>query len=275
MTKIAAVGAAALSRRDHVAVAISAVEQLARLTVYQLSVRRKISGYAVGQLRESIFSLAELALGTIDAAGDRRHASYFAPYFSGTKQNTLKHTLITIVNRVAEEDDASLIDHVAHNFAEWSEGLFEQTRKLLVMSVTVRSGFTFDLSHWIADVSQILLALASNEMCERHLAEKLRKNALFLMGSFSWVATDRDTVSFVENYQWTEQLFRAALLGRARGDQKYEKEAFEMLLHWAGAAGRHQSGWAILEQALCGLAVLAAEAKDKLDLLSETIRGPE
>jgi hypothetical protein len=79
----------------------------------------------------------------------------------------------------------------------------------------------------------------------------------------TWIPDDKDTVTFVENFQMTETLFEAAVNARNRGCDEIAREIGESLLSWTFKGGRYQTGWGVLERGLCGLAAFAVYGGDE------------
>lgn len=59
----------------------------------------------------------------------------------------------------------------------------------------------------------------------------------------------------------TEMLFKAAVDARRRGCPELADDIGKMLLSWTFKAGQYQTGWAILERSLYGLATLALKKR--------------
>jgi len=106
-------------------------------------------------------------------------------------------------------------------------------------------------------VTKLLLALSNAPACDNYYRDKLRKHAHWLIFTLSWVPDDEETVIFVENYQMTETLFEAAMDAYKLDCLEFSVEVRGLLLRWAFKGGRHQTGWAILERSLYGIATLA------------------
>ena len=73
---------------------------------------------------------------------------------------------------------------------------------------------------------------------------------------------DEETVKFVENFRMTETLFEAAMDARTRDCPNLADDIEKIFLSWTFKAGRHQTGWAILEKSVYGIATLALLAND-------------
>jgi len=73
----------------------------------------------------------------------------------------------------------------------------------------------------------------------------------------SFVPDDIETVKFVETFDMTETLFKAAVDARNCDCPDIAADIAGLLISWMFRGGQYHSGWAILEHSVCGLAVLA------------------
>ena len=163
---------------------------------------------------------------------------------------------------IAAEPDNESAKTVIRNIERWADGLYRTEKELLLTAVEARSSFTFDIIHWVASVTEILLAISSAPACDDHNRKELVKHARWLIAVLTWIPDNKDTVTFVENYQLTEVLFEAALAAH-NYDSDVAKEIQDSLLSWVFKGGKYQSGWGILERGLCGLAKLALREGDE------------
>jgi hypothetical protein len=83
-----------------------------------------------------------------------------------------------------------------------------------------------------------------------------------LIAVLSWVPDDEETVKFVENFQMTETLFEAAVDAHKRGCPELTDNIDKIMLSWTFKAGRHQTGLAILEKSVYGIATLTLLTND-------------
>lgn len=166
--------------------------------------------------------------------------------------------LTALVNALsnAQPDNADA-QTVIRNIERWADGLYKTEKDLMLAAIKAKSHFTFDMIHWITGVTDILFAVSNAPACDGHSQQELRKHAHSLIATLTWIPDDKDTVTFVENFQMTEALFEAATGARNRDCEKIAKEIGEFLLSWTFKGGRYQTGWGILERGLCGLSVFA------------------
>lgn len=85
----------------------------------------------------------------------------------------------------------------------------------------------------------------------------MRKHAIWLVSTLSWLPDDNDSVNFAETYSLTENLFEAASDGYQRECLEFYESCKGLLIAWAKKGGRHETGWGILESSVKGLAALA------------------
>ena len=122
-----------------------------------------------------------------------------------------------------------------------------------------RSHFTFEMIHWICGITEILLAVSSVPACDDRSQKKIREHARWLISTLTWIPDDEETVTFVENFQMTETLFRAAMDARARSCNKMANEIATILLSWTFKGGRFQTGWGVLRMSTGSTSLLQCD----------------
>ena len=166
--------------------------------------------------------------------------------------------MTVLVNALSQvQADNADAQAVIRNIERWADGLYQTEKELLLEAVKAKSHFAFDMIQWITGVTEILMAVSNSPACDRHSQEELLKHARWIIAIFTWIPDDKDTVTFVENFQMTETLFEAAVNARNFGCDEIARDIGEILLSWTFKGGRYQTGWGILERGLCCLAVLA------------------
>jgi hypothetical protein len=261
--KIGVISCAGVAREDYRPVTSTGVEQLARLSFDLLRTKSREVGFAAQDIRGSMKLIAKLFMALPDASLINVHSTYLAPYYSATSAQGLTVRLSHLVNAVAgaPADDANA-RQVIDNFEEWADGMYETEKELLLHAIGKRSQFTFDMIHWITAVTTMLIAVSNAAACDEHTQDELRKHARWLIAVLSWVPDDEETVKFVENFRMTETLFEATVDARRRGCPEISEDIGKMLLSWTFKAGRYQTGWAILERSVYGVATLALFDED-------------
>lgn len=269
--KIAQISVIGVALEDHRPVLQIGIGQLAQLTFGLLRSPARNVGFAIGEVRGDIRLLVELFLKTKSSSAFNFHSTYLGDYYSTTSSTSFLQSLSALANAICDAEggnkSASLI---ADNLAEWSDGIYENEKQIMLLAISNRSHFTFDIIHWIAHASKILMAVSTANACDENVAEKLKKNALWLVSVLSWCPKDEDSVKFLEAFQLTELHFETSMAARQFGDDAARKATRDHLLSWTMTAGAHQSGWAILERGCCGLAVLEGlNQQDGVDLVAE------
>jgi hypothetical protein len=261
--KIGIISCAGVAREDYRPVTSTGVEQLAGLSFNLLRTKSREVQFAARDIRSSMKLIAELFMALPDTPLMSVHSTYLAPYYSATSAQGLTMRLSQLVNAVADApaDDVNA-RQVIDNFGEWADGMYQTEKDLLLHAIEKRSQFTFDMIHWITAVTTMLIAVSNAAACDERRQQELRKHAAWLIAVLSWVPDDEETVKFVENFRMTETLFEAAVDAHRRGCPELADDIGKMLLSWTFKAGRYQTGWAILERSVYGLATLALLADD-------------
>ena len=260
--KIEVVGYCGIAKEDYRPVTSTCVEQLARLSFNLLRTRSRSIKFVAKEIRCSMSDLAKLFLAVPDTTLARAHSTFLGPYYSATSTEALSSRLVELANAVADaKADDENARQVITNIEEWADGLYRTEKELLLEAIKRRSQFTFDLIHWISQVTTILLVVSNSPVCNEHNQEELRKHALRLISVLSFVPDDIETVQFTESFRMTETLFDAALDAHNRNCPDIVADISGLLISWMFRGGQYHSGWAILERSMYGLAVLALVAQ--------------
>jgi hypothetical protein len=256
--KIASISCSGAIKENFRPITLVGVEALAQLTFNLIRTKEHDIHFAVGELRRDVSLVAKLFLTAPDGQLFGGHSTYLAPYYSMTNTQTLAHWLTELANALfkADANDKDAIA-VIHNVEQWADGLYQTEKELLLAAIEKQSHFTFDIVHWIAHVTKLLIFISQAPACDQHTKEELVRHANWLVSVISWIPHDVKTVRFMEAFQMTETLFEVALDARLRECNEVFEATREMLISWAFKAGRHHVGWAILERSMYGLATLA------------------
>lgn len=262
--KIAMIACTGCAREDYRPVTMEGMTQLADLTFALLRSENHDINFAVGEVRQDVSLVVKLFLKVPDTPLSSSHSTYLGPYYSSTSTQSLRARLMTLVNAISEADsDNEDAKTVIRNIEQWADGIYQSEKELLLEAIKVKSHFTFDIIHWITGVTEILLAVSNAAACDDHARDELQKHARWLIATLTWIPDDKETVTFIENFQMTETLFEAAINAHNRGCDEIAKEIGEILLFWTFKGGRYQTGWGILERGLCGTAVFALMSGDE------------
>jgi hypothetical protein len=239
------------------------MEQLARMTLGLLRFPSRDIGYAADQARNGVEFVVSVFLQIPDAPLERIHSTYLGPYYSLTSDQTLGSWLTGLCNAIleAQEGDAHAAA-VVDNIEAWAEELYRTQKTLLLLAIEKRSHFTFDLIHWIAHVTKLLIAVAQAAVTDDHTGEEIEKHASWLISVLSWIPDDQGSIAFVEAFSITNVMFEAALDASQRNSTRIEESARRLLIDWTFKAGRFTTGWGTLEAGLTALATLVLSQDD-------------
>ncbi len=256
--KIAILSYVGVVKANHQPATLTAFEQLADIT-YDLLVKKNHDiRYPVRQLRSAVTEAAKRFLDTPETALSSQHRNTLGPYFSTTSVSSLRGRLTLLVNQLLEAPaDNARASEIIGNIETWADQIYDSQKELLLLAVQKRSSFTFDVISWAVGVSELLNALSTAAACTQHLKDDLRKHAIWLVSTLSWLPDDRDSVIYAENFNLTESFFEAASGALRRDCLEYYECCKRLLMGWASKGGRHETGWGILEQTVKGLVALA------------------
>ena len=237
--KIAVIACAGCAKASHRPVTMEGVRQLANLTMVLFGSPRRDVGYALGSVRENVSLVASTVLKVPDTPLEDIHAATLAPYYSSSDFQSLRGLLTDLVNSVAAaEPDDEDARTVLRNFGHWANDLHRPTRELLLEAIAARSHFTIHMFQWIQGLSELLLAASNAPACDRPSQSQLRSHARWLLATLDWIPDEKASVTFVEKFQLTETLFKAAVDARRRGCDENAEEIARMLLSWTFKGGR-------------------------------------
>ena len=268
--KIAFISSVGIAKEDFRPVTQIGMEQLAKLTFELIRSSSTDIQFAVREIRDDVSLIVKLFLNLPDTPLSSIHSSYLAPYYSATRSDVLRGWLTELTSEVmvAKEDDEAAQRVIGH-IEQWADGLYQTEKEILLVAIQKRSHFTFDIVHWIAHITKLLLAVSNAPACKDYTRDELRKSALWLISVLSWVPDEKEATAFLENFQMTEILFEVAIDAHNRGCNEVSAQVRTLLLSWTFNAGRHEIGWAILERGCYGLATLELiQEKDGSALLA-------
>jgi hypothetical protein len=236
---------------------LAAMEELRDLSLLLFRVEERDIRFPAGQLRRSVNEVATAFLELPDTPLNSQHSSYLSPYFSSTSYTSFRSHLTNLINVLLNSDDAEAAERVADHITSWADGMYDEQKKLLLISIEKRSHFSFDIIHWITGITELLIAASRAPHTRSFARDKLEKHASWLFGTLTWIPTDKDTVSFVENLSFRSEVFETAL--RAQRDDWPDgfDAAWKLSMKWAVEAGTNQTGWGTLERWLAALCALA------------------
>lgn len=262
--RIALVACTGTAREDYRPVTMEGMQQLANLTFDLVrTVGKHDIHFPVGELRQDVSLVAKLFLALPDTPLTNIHSAFLGPYYSSTSLQALLNRLKLLANALSEakagNDNAQT---VIRNIEQWADGMYEAEKELLLTAIKARSHFTFDMIHWITGITEILLVVSNAPACQPHYKAKLQKHARWLIAVLTWIPDDKDTVTFIENFQMTETLFEAAFDSHNRDCDELANDLGGYLVSWTFKGGKHSTGWGILDRGLSGSAIFALARGD-------------
>ena len=210
------------------------------------------------RLQGSVCEVAKLLLQVPETSIIGEHSSYAKAFYSTAHMSSLCAKLTELTNAIlnANADDENAKRVVKH-VEEWADKLWEPHRELLQRAVEKRSQLTFDLIHWISQVSQMLMAIAAAQVTNSQLAADLRRSASWLAMTLSWIPLDKDSIDLAERFGLTEQLFDMARAAQELQAPDISEQIQKVMLDRACSAAAEEDGWLTLPKTIQGLCVLA------------------
>lgn len=267
IAKLAGLG---IANEDYRPVTVTAVEALASLTLDLLRSRNRDIRYAAERIRSWVSILAELTLATPETALSSKHHDLLEPYYSGSSLVSLQSDLTKLVNAVIEADGSDAdAKQVTVNICRWANQMYTTERTLLEKASAAKSSLAYDIVHWVTHVTKLLLAVANSPVCGAPTASELRKHALWLVSTLSFVPDDKEVVTFLENYSMTEAVFETAMDSLGKNFEEIEKATQKLLMGWIFKIAKHETGGQNLGHGLLGSATLAVIVGNEEELKSE------
>jgi hypothetical protein len=250
-----------------------AIEQLASLTFAALQYRTHDVRHTLTDLRNHIANVAIRVLSSTDAQPENIQTA-LSGYYSVTNPQAFLFLFEILVNKLImaeknDEDSIAIIGNIEH----WADGLFLKEKELLILAILMKSHFAFDLIHWVAHVTKLLLALSYSSACPLHTGGDLRRHAKFLIRTLGWIPDEENALYYAETCNMTGTLFELALESQQREWKGICEDVIDLMLCWGFKNGRHQTGFEVLERSLCGAAalVLRSESNEAIDKLKKNV----
>lgn len=263
VTEIATVASLGAVTEKYQAVTLTGIEQLTMLTLALIQSNKHDIHFAVENLRANIAVVAKMFLTVPELPLKSPCSTCLAPYYSATNSQGFLARLTDLVNALGNaKPDDEIAKRIIQHVDDWSDGSYQTQKELLLLAIEKRSQFAFDVIYWINIVTKLLMALSNAPACPEYAADKLRKSAEWLIYVLSWIPDDKDSTSFVENYQLTETIFETALDAQLRGWTEFCADVRKLQLEWAFKAGKYETGWPVLERSVYGMATLALLTED-------------
>lgn len=252
------------------------MEQFANLTFHLLIGKSPNMRSLANRISGDVTRVATTLLSVADAGVPSVHRTCLEPYFSLTSTDGLRIRLASLGNFLCQQPEGNAAtQRIIRHVERWADGgLYQTTRQVCLASMSMKSHFTFDMIQWIRDVMEILLAVSNAPACRPGDRTNLRNHAHRLIAIFNLIPSDRDTVTFVENWELSETLFEAAMTARKHGCQELSSRIGQYLLSWTFKAGKNETGGGTLELGLCAYAVLSLnDSPGGTDAIKSAIRA--
>ncbi len=275
--KIAMFSIASSVNKKFDSLTVVGVEQLANISFELIRGSKSNILHPVREIRNDVKKIVEFALKEKELGFSNPHNHKLAGYYTSTSPSGLAGKLSQLVNALLQlNEDNEDGQRIIRNLAEWSDQIYSHDKDLLLMAIDKKSHLSFDLINWISTVSEILMTASNVECCGDHYRDELRRNASWLISVLDWVPDDLGKVQYLENFQFTETLFELAQKAKFRECDDIYENVKDILFKWTIKAGKHQSGWGVLEKGIQALVVLSiqdgrgfAELETKLEEISD------
>lgn len=256
--KLGLLGCSGIAKEDYRSITLTCMEQLASLDFSLLKSQPADIGFAVKQVRDNVGLVARVFLALPDVPLASIHSSFLGPYYSVTSPQSFLQQLVALGNALAQRGSEDKDGRrVIENLVSWADGRYATEKELLLEAIKQRSQFTFDVTHWIKQVTTLLVFVSNAPACNERMRKELLSHARWLISVFFFIPDDKETVVFVENFRLTETFFEAAYDAHYRDCPELSAEITRLLVSWMFKAGRYRTGWGTLERALYGVATLA------------------
>jgi hypothetical protein len=247
-------------------VTMEGMRQLASLTIALLCCKARQIRFAVREVHRDATFVAKSFLKVPNVTLSNIHSDFLGPYYSSISTQSLRLQFTILCNAISEaKPDDPNAKVMIDNIEQWADSMCQlgSEKDLLLTAIKEKSNFTFDMIYWVTGVTEILLAISNALACDNFHKLKIRQHARWLIMTLYCIPEDEKTVIFVENFRMTEKLFEAAMSARNNSCDEIANEIAKMLLSWIFKAGRHETGWEILERGLCGIAVFYLTGGEK------------
>ena len=253
--KIALIACTGCVREDYRPVTMEGMAQLSSLMFNLLSCTKGNEiRFTIREVRRNVSLVVKSSLNVKDT---NIHGTLLGPYYSSTSIDCLHVKLMKWVNIHTLKYDNPDSQAFIHNLERWADGLYQTEKELLLAAIEEKSQFTVDMIHRISGITEMLLAVSNAPACDNFTKQKIQRHAFWLISTLNWIPDDQETVTFVESFEITENLFKVAMEARDRDCDEIANKIGEMLLSWTFKGGKFQTGWGVLERGLCTCAVLA------------------
>ncbi len=272
VNELGPIGAAMIVREDHRPVAVTAMDQLAEITLHMINTGVWDPGYAFEEIGHSVKMVATVAMAQ-PSNGFKSVPTYvLGPYFSfqdTSLSSRLKKLTNALLNCPAEDESAK---KCIANLHEWAKRTQPIAKDILILAIEERSKFTFDILHWVGDIVEVLLAAATAPVVNQHFGSELREQAERWALALSWIPDDAESIDCASTWSATSVMFAIAGAARKWNSKEVYEATQRTLLRWALRPARRANAWHDVEQAMLASLAVALKSSDDPDLVAFVTR---
>ena len=235
-------------------VSVTGVEQLSRISFALITLNTNDTKYNAEEIRKNISMIARIYF-----ASDLKNMfdSPLSSYYGYNSEYCLLNSLTNLANQIIQAPvDSPELQTIIHKLAEWSDQMYIENKELIIEAIKYKSHFVSDIINWITHITKLLLAVSISEWSSNHEKEKLERNAKWLISVLDWIPSDEESVSFVENYSLSENLFDAAIDANNKGLHSISMDIEKILLSFAFKFAKYDNQWRNFEKIISSCIVL-------------------
>ena len=234
-----------------------ATEQLSNISL-SIILNTKIDNLMITkELREALTTIAKIHINM--PSKPMSIQTNIDPYYSHLSQQSFLGSLTQIVNSLlAENEKNKNSSYIIDNIEQWSHQIYIESKELLLLCVEKQSTFISDILNWIKIVTELLMAVSNAISCSEHSKKELKRNALWLISTYTWIPKNENSIQLVESFQFTELIFELILKSYQRDCEEITEEMIKYLLTWGHEAGQIDNIHSVYENSIYALCTLTA-----------------
>lgn len=264
-----------VSNKDdrHHPIALTAMEELSKISLALLFAKNPSTKYVYENLHKEISIATKIVWNLPESIFGRKHTYFLSPYYSGANSFLVK--FVTLTNTISDpqfsEEDAK---NLTHNIEQWSDGLYQTQKDLLLKAIQKRTYFAFDLVHWILKISECLVAISNAPHCSERSKQGLRKHARWLLSVISWIPDEKEDIEFLQSIHLHEDLFKTAMLMEQLNAPDIAYETIDMLIAWTFKVTKHINSSMTITQTVIGIAIYLQSHKNEenFNIIKSTLK---
>lgn len=179
------------------------------------------------------------------------HSHLLQSYYSWTSDQSLLNRLVRLVNILSDRCDVIADSRrVIHNIERWADGMHLSNKDILLVAINTRSNFTHDMIRWITGLTQLFIDVSNTQDCDKENKKKFQDHACRMIRNFTWIPCDKESVFFVEVFEFTEKLFNAAINAHRSGCEDVVNTVESVLTSWSFNGGKHRNEQGVFHKGL-------------------------